>query len=412
MLRTEIENWEKNFSCVKAESLRRLLVTIYFYGLFFPVLKAWGFWSSKIVAFVSKSDNVLQLNEMFRIFGNSKLSSMSEKFWCHRLVENSGDIAVFLYRKNPQAETNIQRLIDAVAVGTIEGEEICALPIVCYSCIVPDAHRNDCFVVNIEDEVLKGISFSEENLSRIIDFSVENLEIFRWEISRYMEASSCQENSLKKVLLASAVIWKVFLTEMDGVTKAEAEFKEMVAAIEEYMKRDEDEKEMDGLESVFISLFLAKTQDENVQVYDRNAVDLEYFQSVKYVIFDELFYYIEERYFKNICEPLCRSVGIGAIKKYLCEEEILVPNNTIDGGYTVKVPLCFPYGNIERKRLLRLRRERIDKPGTPDLTVRKETKNRGKINFRTIARTECLPGSQLCESACDDFGNFGNGENR
>ncbi len=392
-----VQSVESKFDSINSENLRRVFILLYFWGMFFPLLRDWGVYALKPIAVVSECENISKiLGEMLHVFPNSNVVSMSDvkKNWQKRLIENCGDIAIFSYRKSQQADHGIQQMLNILDVGEVDGTEICALPVLCFRCIMPVEQRRNFFVINIERNDLsdKKISLlSDEIFSKFVDCAVEKQTVLAWEVEHFLE-EYCEgfENATEKALLASAVIWRTFLDMAFGKVEAESEFLKCVGAVRELVNRNEAESDMDGIEQMFTNLFLYQAREKDTRIYDKAMVPLDYDKMKKYVIFDECAYYISEQFLKDVCAPLLESVGIGAIKKQLVEVGILISNQTQDENYTVKVALCFPHGNMERKRLIRLNRDKIDVPGQPDLTVRKENVDARNETWRNV-RMRCLP---------------------
>lgn len=87
--------------------------------------------------------------------------------------------------------------------------------------------------------------------------------------------------------------------------------------------------------------------------------------------------YLDEKLFENVSRELLNMVPKNVLKKTLLESEIL--SVTESGTYSCKMNYIDGKGDYRRRRMLRLRRERLNLCGRMDVidaaNLRKEHKN-------------------------------------
>ena len=82
------------------------------------------------------------------------------------------------------------------------------------------------------------------------------------------------------------------------------------------------------------------------------------------IVSSKQYFYISERLFKEIANPLIKVVAIDVLKKTLKQEGILCPENT--RTFTVKMGYYNLVTEYKRKRMLRFSRDKLDHVGELD----------------------------------------------
>lgn len=115
-------------------------------------------------------------------------------------------------------------------------------------------------------------------------------------------------------------------------------------------------------------------------VFDRSKVEGLAFDDLKSVIYsDRKYYYFPAALFETLCEPLVGNAGMTHAKIMLTEAGLLSPESGGGGRnyFTPKVEITTAVGYKERIRMVRLARDKVDRPGTLSFKEIMETKGGG-----------------------------------
>lgn len=99
--------------------------------------------------------------------------------------------------------------------------------------------------------------------------------------------------------------------------------------------------------------------DKEIVLIDTEKVDgsaYERIQESKAILFDNQFYYMSNKLFEEVCNPLLVTISIPELKHRMSEQEILSCNSS---DYTVKKQIVTIYGAKERVRVLRINKEAL-----------------------------------------------------
>lgn len=117
-----------------------------------------------------------------------------------------------------------------------------------------------------------------------------------------------------------------------------------------------------GLDEAWLRRFRSYLRDRGTVPQDINEAICE---TASGLFLDEDSYYLDERVFREVCEPLLATAGIHQINQALADAEIqTVTNYSSRNHYTVKKTLYFAGGHSGRYRFHQLNRKKIDLPTT------------------------------------------------
>lgn len=150
--------------------------------------------------------------------------------------------------------------------------------------------------------------------------------------------------------------------------------KEMLSAIEEEIQLalEAIEHEWEHADSphsyveAFRRLLLAATEWLPTNICNRFELNAEDMIKIGSMIFyDDEFYYLNQEDFSDICQPLLQGVSLIYIKRQLADAGLLVAEGRKRSYWTKETELVTVYGAVIRKRLVKLKREQIDRDGEP-----------------------------------------------
>ena len=91
-----------------------------------------------------------------------------------------------------------------------------------------------------------------------------------------------------------------------------------------------------------------------VDIQDIGGDTWTLFHEKKAILFDENYYYFSPEMFRWICNPLLQTISEPELKRQLKQNEIIFCQS---GDYTVKKTIVNAYGQVERPRMIWVRRE-------------------------------------------------------
>ena len=115
-------------------------------------------------------------------------------------------------------------------------------------------------------------------------------------------------------------------------------------------------------------------------VFDRSKVEGLASDDLKSAIYiDCHYYYLPSALFEALCKPLTGNAGMTHEKIMLTEAGLLIPEKGENGRnyFTPKVEIITAMGYKERIRMIRLARDKVDRPGTLSFKEIMETKGGG-----------------------------------
>lgn len=229
------------------------------------------------------------------------------------------------------------------------------LPVVVTGGILPDFLRENCFIMKIQQadiEMLEVEDFSEK-IKKLRHLLIEFIQDNQKDSTLCLKKIKIEDKS--SVLGAWNFVQKIILF---GMYKSDIYSEEQLCFLKEkldtwvsnktHMFEKLQHQKSEVIESINTTMenyIRANGEFEVIERYDTQNLNND---TGKMMWYDEEFYYISERTFKDMCEKLLDFVSWNEFKHILQEQEILVCDKS--GDYTSKVII----GDKKKVRVLKL----------------------------------------------------------
>lgn len=221
------------------------------------------------------------------------------------------------------------------------------------------------YIIRISSEPFNVIIYDFfEEFDEFADYVIENTEtvVERLEtvdISRFLQVSAVgnEDVLILQTFLAVGVIWDDFI---QSVTPSQEFFEDFFLQCAYMVKKMRDFFDHIDMKDEISDMFFQYLEDHpEIKISHANevtSVGLNAIEACKAILYDTDFYYIPERLVKKICEPLLATKSLGTLKKQLAGEGIIERNSD---GYTVKKKFWTVYGNSDRMRAIKFKKEAL-----------------------------------------------------
>lgn len=242
-------------------------------------------------------------------------------------------------------------------------------PIVVCGGVLPNCARSHAYIFRLgkEDVLESRLEELKEEFGEWKRFVVKNSQLVYQtilEVERSIAAEHAVEfGEYKSVFLFLACIEKIyslylssFKTEREVVDFSNAFMCEVGKTIEMFTEFHTT----DLLQEAFRNkVWEYISSNEEVRIIDIENVDgkaYEFIQKKQGILFDVKYYYVPNKLFEIICEPLLTTLSIPELKLRM-KEEGMISCNSVD--FTVKKQFTTVYGTTERLRVLRIEKEKL-----------------------------------------------------
>ena len=263
------------------------------------------------------------------------------------LSTNSG-AAIFSYDANPKAKELLDLISRIAATHTLDGEKVSCLFVVVSEVVPNDTNLDDFFTVEIPSvqcitEISNDILIPD---SRNVPYIINKLSSLDSSLS-----------DIDKALTSTLELLKPNLNEEDTQL--------YVDVISDLIKRDGLNKDLYDISEVFVSrLYSWQEHTQFEKAYELPTLPdsaLENFDDI--MTYNKDFVYLKDTLLKAICEYAFRDIAYLKIKNALCNEGIIIPDNTDLKTFTCNMGYETEEGKYERVRMTRLNRHKLVKPG-------------------------------------------------
>ncbi len=321
-------------------------------GANYPIINQIGFAPAKLIMLVIGGQ---QIQLVCRILENISAPYITE-FMSPSTVKNvlystNSENVIFLYSTTRKGKNQLHFLNTFMQFGGSEDQRLGALAVLVSERNIWGSEREKLFCIYLPldlsniDIPLDYVVPPDEQIAVVMD-RIRNLEL----------AGKSQE---EKALLAAACFIYPYLvnTEKDG------EFDDLLNLASELVRRDENNQYTEKLGQLFIEEIYKWQERSSFQdVYQLPNLEMKIEQNLdKFVLFDGQYIYMKEQLFAEIVQSLLEVFSLDFLKSALVEEGILCPENT--RTYTSKMGYRNIIGDYRRERMLRLKRDRLNRAG-------------------------------------------------
>lgn len=307
-------------------------------------------------------------------------------------LEQCGAVREVIYRNQIPTGFNFQMVLVEYKISlkrdTLEAflENDKYQPVLVVSGILPEFLQGRNLVIFDDVQVeQEQVVLRKKAFKQFTDFVHQNVKSVVDIIARFEEVKKGRriekKTTLYQVLVCVALVYCYYKAvvlkkpEMGGeyLNILEDRIKKMYQEIE---KLGVDVEVLPAVQKV-LQNYVEQSLDTLIGNIDQ--VEGEVFQAVqedKAILYDQDYYYIPDKLFRQITVPLQQVVSYSALKQALFQEGVLICNSTAD-NFTVKKLFYSVYGATLRLRFLKLSRSQIDGNGQLGLM------ERGKL---------CVPG--------------------
>lgn len=261
----------------------------------------------------------------------------------------------------------------------LEGEEIAPI-LICYG--IPPEYLSGEYIIpvdsvgeSVDEEFLKAeIERFRKYVRASPELVVRELQIFK-SSTWYLNNSS---GSILNISLHAVLsIYKMFYREYHDEGKTENIMESIKSVIELYVYKSEEYGACIDIVQPLRSLMITYMDNhEEVGIGDVDEVNgalTKALEANRGILYDEDWYYIPEKLFYSICDPILQFVSMPEIKKNLVEEGFLYCNNNLGNNFTTKKLFTNVYGQNLRIRFLKIDKELIIGDGSLGLEERRQT---------------------------------------
>lgn len=302
-----------------------------------------------------------------------------------RSLEQCGAIRKTIYRNKLPTGFNFQMILieyrpslkREVIEEFLENDEYLSVLVV--PGILPEflQGRDIMYFDDIETSMEQGV-LRKEIFGQFTDFVHKNVSGVVDIITRFEEVKKSRnidkKPTLYQVLVCIALVYCYYKALALKKPEVGGDYLNILEGRIETMYREIEKASMgvEVLSTVRKVLLNYVDQGLEILVGDIDQVEGEMFQAVqedKAILYDQDYYYIPDKLFRQITVPLQQVVSYSALKQALFQEGVLICNSTAD-NFTIKKLFYSAYGAALRLRFLKLSRSQIDGNGQLGLMER------------------------------------------
>ena len=328
----------------------------------YPIIRDWGFAPSRLLYVLTEKGMMQQLKNALFLNNTQVLNPFDGLKSAKKIISETFSAPVlFIYQKSKNSDTMLELLQNHTL-----NRGLGALPIVISDCI-PAVEHTDVFMCFASGHVPESGFEWKDVVPKAEDLPIVKDMIRRKTLS--------VEDDMERTLIAGACfLYPVFPQE-----ERDKKMRFALETVKCLMEADEDSRDRNGLADLFVNLIHDYFENHDVpcvvELPDISEQDIKNFENG--LFYDPQFLYLDEKLFENVSRELLNMVPKNVLKKTLLESEIL--SVTESGTYSCKMNYIDGKGDYRRRRMLRLRRERLNLCGRMDVidaaNLRKEHKN-------------------------------------
>lgn len=320
----------------------------------YPILKNVGAHLQKLPVVVFDPSGLVSAKDFLLKNGIMISDELCTKDLFEILHNSSAGFVIYHYVAGKKTNLFLNRLSKMVKTGTTGTHDVRTLPLVISDTVPIVDDRDDIFVININGST----PFEQLDLTTcippddMIASIMETLQTRDWKC----------ENHVLNALKAAAHCLLPCLRARDQDEMLSSYF----SLAEDLVELDDEDDSVDGITEIFTSALegwgVKMHSPKVIPLPDISmdaAKDLE-----NSVLFDEKYCYLSDHLFHMIVAPILPSVPITAVKRELWHEHVIVTSDK--KTFSSKMGYRTVVGIWKRKRMIRLSREKMRRPGKMD----------------------------------------------
>jgi len=382
---------------IEHEEIIRMICVM---GAFYSILSAMGIRQYRPIAVVVESmKQVEQFANSVMLFRDNRLVSLntSKRQMKGHFQVTHDDVIVVCYSKNPKTQESMEGLCELVRYGYIEDEKIECLVLVIFEQLIPEAASGYFdIIISLPSQAFMEQGPEKDIKLKIFSEALSKLDVFMFGVKLLLKEEWVKEkteNIPDAVLLyAAAKIVNILYEEVDSGNIAQGRYD----VVDSIINRSVERWEVPELSELFVDE-LHRMANGMEPMVDREFIEKMCLDSVKArVLYDSDFYYLTEKIFCDVCDPLLNFATITEVKESLVKKGILYTNDGVRRYYSVKVTICRTEQGYFRQRYYKLNRNLVDQVGVVDLVTAAKIKGEGKADVEdwknrwpSIVRKDC-----------------------
>lgn len=209
----------------------------------------------------------------------------------------------------------------------------------------------------------------KSNLKAMIKFMMDNYEIVKSVLKIYKTSEFYSQNVSKRFvigLVGALQVYTCWYRNLHSEKETNQMTKRMSKIVNELAKQTEALRESsDTLEVIRYLMFEYLHSRPEIKVGDIKKVEDALQMAVEAgaaILYDEEYYFVPEKMFRDICLPILHTVGLSTVKQELFENGMIECYGTSMRNFTVKKMYVNVYGKVQRGRFIKFHKSFLRTP--------------------------------------------------
>lgn len=269
------------------------------------------------------------------------------------LCETNSECVLFPFSPTRKGKELVRFIAAAVQMGSIGNMKLRALPV-----LISDTEIQGCDIDNLFVIYLRGdLSAIHISLNEIVPPD-EQLEVVFDKIRDHLTIKNTEE----KALMISACFLYPYLKKEGKVHK----FMQMLEIASALVEQEDNNRDPYEAAELFIEeLYLWQERTQFQDVYPLPNLEMSIVSRIDNILlYSDRYIYVKDKLFEQICQALLSIFSADVLKAALTEAGIMYPESA--KTYTAKVGYRNIAGEYKRERMIRFRREKLNRAGDMD----------------------------------------------
>lgn len=261
---------------------------------------------------------------------------------------------LFPFSPTRKGKELVRFIAAAVQMGSIGNMKLRALPVLISDTQIQGCDTESLFIIYLPGALssihipLVNVVPPDEQIE-VVDDKIRDLDL----------AGKCAE---EKALMTAACF---LYPSLRNAGKAD-EFKQMLKLASNLVEQEDNNRDPYEAAELFIEeLYLWQERTQFQDVYPLPNLEMSIESRIDDILlYTDRYIYIKNKLFERICQALLSIFSADVLKEVLTEAGIVYPDNT--KTYSVKVGYRNIVGEYKRERMIRFRREKLNRAGDMD----------------------------------------------
>lgn len=270
------------------------------------------------------------------------------------LCETNSECVLFPFSPTRKGKELVQFIAAAVQMGSVGNVKLRALPVLISDTQIQGCDTESLFIIYLPGALssihipLVNVVPPDEQIE-VVDDKIRDLDL----------AGKCAE---EKALMTAACF---LYPSLRNAGKAD-EFKQMLKLASNLVEQEDNNRDPYEAAELFIEeLYLWQERTQFQDVYPLPNLEMSIVSRIDNILlYSDRYIYVMDKLFGQICQALLGIFSVDVLKAALTEAGIIYPENT--KTYTAKVGYRNIAGEYKRERMIRFRREKLNRAGDMD----------------------------------------------